>query len=74
VIKLDTVLFWDLEARDGGTEVLLEHKGFKGFHNYLASIFMGSGWQKRDHRAFTRVLNDYVQNKDLPNKVPAIVK
>jgi uncharacterized protein YndB with AHSA1/START domain len=61
VIKLDTVLFWTLEAKNGGTELLLEHKGFKGFSNYLTSIFMGSGWRKGITQAFARVLNDYVQ-------------
>ena len=70
VIKLDTILVWTLETKNGGTEVLLEHKGFKGFGNYLSSIFMGNGWKKGITRAFARVLNNYVQgvaaNKDVP--------
>lgn len=60
VIKLDTVLSWTLKATDNGTEVLLEHTGFKGFHNYLASIFMHSGWKKGITKAFNKVLNQYV--------------
>ncbi|GAA4086300.1 SRPBCC domain-containing protein [Mucilaginibacter panaciglaebae] len=70
VIKLDTLLIWTLNAKNGGTEVLLEHKGFKGFGNYLASIFMGSGWKKGITRAFERVLNNYVQGGVLTNQLP----
>lgn len=56
VIKLDTILSWTLSAKDGGTEILLEHKGFQGFANYLSSIFMGNGWKKRIARRFEKVL------------------
>lgn len=63
VINLDTVLIWTLRAKNGGTELLLEHKGFEGFHNYVASVFMGSGWKKGIARNFARVLNQYIQEK-----------
>lgn len=68
VIKLDTVLSWTLEAKNGGTEVLLEHKGFKGFHNYLASVFMGGGWKNSIAKAFEKVLNQYVEDEKLSIK------
>lgn len=44
-VTLDTLLTWTLQAKNGGTEVLLEQTGFKGFGNYVASLFMGSGWK-----------------------------
>ncbi len=62
IIKLDTVLVWTLESKNEGTEVLLEHKGFKGFHNYIASMFMGSGWKNGITKAFEKVLNQYAQD------------
>jgi len=37
-LSLDTILIWTLTPREGGTELLLEHKGFKGFKNYITSI------------------------------------
>lgn len=70
-IKLDMVLYWTLTEKNGGTEVLLEHKGFKGFHNYLASIFMGSGWKKGITKAFAKVLEQYVKGEDLTQTEPA---
>lgn len=57
VIRLNTTLHWTLAARDGGTEVLLEHKGFKGLSNYLSSIFMGNGWKKSIQRRFQALLD-----------------
>ncbi|GAB3903054.1 SRPBCC family protein [Mucilaginibacter boryungensis] len=71
VIKLDTRVIWTLEAKNGGTELLLEQKGFKGFHNYLASIFMGSGWRNGIARRFKIVLNNYVQGIHTSENVPA---
>jgi uncharacterized protein YndB with AHSA1/START domain len=58
VIGLDTLLTWTLSAREGGTEMILEHSGFKGFKNYLASIFMESGWKKGIQRRFDKVLSE----------------
>src|SRR5579863_4563964 len=44
VVELDTVLIWTLTEKGEGTEIILEHKGFKGWKNYITSIIMGSGW------------------------------
>ena len=57
VIGLDTILIWTLEPKQGGTELVLEHKGFKGLKNYLASIFMEKGWKKGIARRFEQMLN-----------------
>ena len=33
IVELDTILIWTLTAKDEGTEIILEHKGFKGLQN-----------------------------------------
>lgn len=58
VIGLDTTLTWTLIVREDGTEVILEHKGFKGFKNLVASVFMESGWKKRIPRRLAEILNE----------------
>jgi len=57
-LSLDTILIWTLTPREEGTELLLEHKGFKGFKNYITSIFMGSGWRKHISRRLICILNE----------------
>lgn len=57
-LTLDTILTWTLTPSEEGTELLLEHKGFKGFKNYITSIFMGSGWRKHISRRLINILND----------------
>lgn len=71
VVKLDTLLVWTLEAKNGGTEIMLEHKGFKGMGNIVASIFMGSGWKKGIPRRFEKVLNNYANGVDIAQDVGA---
>ena len=58
VVELDTILIWTLTARDEGTEIILEHKGFKGWKNYITSIIMGSGWRKHIPRRMGKLLNE----------------
>lgn len=43
-IALDSVVTWSLTPKDGGTELLLEHKGFKGIKNYITYLIMNKGW------------------------------
>ncbi|UII21007.1 SRPBCC family protein [Fulvivirga ligni] len=43
-ITLDSVVSWTLTAKDGGTELLLEHKGFKGVGNFITYLIMNKGW------------------------------
>jgi uncharacterized protein YndB with AHSA1/START domain len=47
VINLDTVVTWTLRAKDNGTEVCLEHTGFKGAKNILTSFIMEVGWKNK---------------------------
>jgi uncharacterized protein YndB with AHSA1/START domain len=58
VIELDTELTWTLNPIDTGTEVILEHKGFIGFKNYIASVFMSGGWKKHIRLRFAGLLNE----------------
>ena len=58
VIGLDTTLTWSLSPEGEGTRLVLEHTGFKGWKNYLASIFMEQGWKKGIARRFANVLNE----------------
>ena len=58
VVELDTILIWTLTARDEGTEIILEHKGFKGWKNYITSIIMASGWRKHIPRRMGKLLNE----------------
>jgi len=43
---LDTVVVWTLTPTAHGTDVLLEHKGFKGMRNLIPFIAMNMGWKK----------------------------
>lgn len=58
VITLDTLLTWTLTPVQGGTEMILEHTGFKGMKNILSSIFMERGWKKGITRRFEKVLKE----------------
>jgi uncharacterized protein YndB with AHSA1/START domain len=49
-ITLDSVVTWTLVPKDKGTELALEHAGFKGLKNLLAYVIMGKGWEKIIHR------------------------
>lgn len=59
VVTLDTVVTWTLQAKNNGTELLLEQTGFNGFGNYVASIFMGTGWKKKILRRLESLLTDF---------------
>jgi uncharacterized protein YndB with AHSA1/START domain len=58
VIGLDTILIWTLAAKNDGTEIILEHKGFKGWKNYITSIIMANGWRKHIPRRMGKLLNE----------------
>lgn len=57
-ITLDSVVIWTLIARDNGTELRLEHKGFKGLKNFIGYFFMNAGWAKIGNRLGS-LLNAY---------------
>lgn len=58
VIGLDTVLTWTLSREGEGTRVVLEHSGFKGFKNLIASVFMEAGWKKNIPRRMGKILDE----------------
>ncbi len=58
VIGLDTLLTWTLTPEGAGTKMVLEHTGFKGIKNFIASIFMEQGWKKGITRRFTEILSE----------------
>lgn len=43
---LDSVVNWTLTPAENGTNLLLEHSGFKGVKNYLPYFVMNKGWAK----------------------------
>lgn len=63
VTGLDTLLTWTVTPRDAGTEVLLEHTGFKGWKNYLASLFMERGWRRGVPKRLLDLLNKHSFDK-----------
>jgi uncharacterized protein YndB with AHSA1/START domain len=58
IIELDTLLIWTLHEKDDGTEIILEHKGFKGLKNYITSIIMSAGWKKHINVRFGKILEE----------------
>ncbi len=53
---LDSVVTWSLLSKNDGTELTLEHSGFKGLKNYPAYFIMNMGWLKIGKR-FLKNLN-----------------
>jgi hypothetical protein len=43
---MDSIVVWTLVEKDGGTEVFLEHSGFKVLTNLLIFQSMEDGWLK----------------------------
>ena len=46
IINLDTIVCWTLVEKDSGTELRLEHTGFKEIENALIYEGMNAGWVK----------------------------
>lgn len=55
VITLDSVVRWTLIPKNGGTELVLEHTGFKGWKNYFSYLVMNMGWVKIGKRFIARL-------------------
>lgn len=47
---LDSVVVWTLDAKDNGTELVLEHSGFKAEENAIMFQVMEAGWLKNMQR------------------------
>ena len=45
-ITLDSIVVWTLTPKNNGTELTLEHKGFKGIKNFFGYVVMNAGWKK----------------------------
>jgi uncharacterized protein YndB with AHSA1/START domain len=56
-INLDTIVTWTLTPTAYGTELILEHKGFKGFKNMIPYLVMGQGWRTKIRGRFTDLVN-----------------
>lgn len=56
-ITLDSVVAWTLTPKGNGTELRLEHSGFKGMRNFLAYFFMDAGWNGKIKRRLTELVN-----------------
>ena len=63
IINLETVLTWTLEAKDIGTQLTLEHTGFKGFKNYITGLLLEKGWKGKVAKKFGGALNQYIHDK-----------
>jgi uncharacterized protein YndB with AHSA1/START domain len=44
VITLDSIVTWTLTDKDNGTELHLEHTGFKEVNNIMMFTAMNEGW------------------------------
>ncbi|RYE26533.1 MAG: SRPBCC domain-containing protein [Sphingobacteriales bacterium] len=56
---LDSIVVWTLTPTATGTDLLLEHKGFKGVKNYLPYLIMNKGWQKIGKRIGKKMKERY---------------
>ncbi|HEX9508981.1 MAG TPA: SRPBCC domain-containing protein [Puia sp.] len=45
-ITLDSIVVWKLNPKDNGTELSLEHSGFKEIENFAIYSGMNEGWLK----------------------------
>jgi hypothetical protein len=54
------VVTWTLTPRDNGTELVLEHTGFRGMKNLIPYIAMKSGWVKIMKGRFVTLLKERV--------------
>lgn len=56
-VSLDSVVTWTLTEKNGGTELLLEHSGFRGMKNYFSYLIMNKGWAKIGKRVSSLIQN-----------------
>jgi len=43
---IDTVVSFTITPKDGGTALVLEHRGFRGARPLFVSLILGAGWKK----------------------------
>ncbi len=56
-INLDSVVVWTLIEKDNGTELVLEHKGFKLIENFMAYVAMNEGWRTKIYKRLLTMMN-----------------
>ena len=54
--KIDTTVSFALEAVEGGTRLVLEHRGFSGAGGMMVSFILGSGWKKMVEKKLPEVV------------------
>ena len=59
-ITLDSVVVWTLTATEKGTELKMEHKGFKGMKNFIGYLFMKEGWRGKIRKKLKALLDESV--------------
>jgi|SRR6185437_15979601 len=57
-ITLDSVVVWTLTATENGTELKMEHKGFKGMKNFIGYLFMKEGWRGKIRKKLKALLDE----------------
>jgi uncharacterized protein YndB with AHSA1/START domain len=55
-ITLDSVVEWELHPKDNGTELLLEHSGFKEIENFTMYSIMNDGWIKNMNKINSQII------------------
>jgi uncharacterized protein YndB with AHSA1/START domain len=56
-ITLDSVVTWTLTKKNNGTELQLEHSGFKGMKNFITYLIMNKGWSINLKKKLVNVIN-----------------
>jgi uncharacterized protein YndB with AHSA1/START domain len=54
-ISLDSIVIWTLTERDNGTELQVEHSGFKPVENLALYDAMNKGWLQNMHKITDRL-------------------
>jgi uncharacterized protein YndB with AHSA1/START domain len=63
VFTLDTIVTWTLAPKGDGTELRLEHTGFRGMQMYFTSFMMELGWKKHLSKKLIRVLQTHLHGQ-----------
>jgi uncharacterized protein YndB with AHSA1/START domain len=56
-ITLDSLVTWTLTPVDQGTELQMDHTGFKGLKNYMAWFFMNEGWRTKIRNRIMKLID-----------------
>ena len=59
-INLDSIVTWTLTGKNNGTELLLEHTGFRGMKNLIAHFAMSKGWGGKIRKKLMSLIRDKI--------------